>query len=152
MRHTQGQIRELLDLPVETFRQWRDGLRTLTRHKGHGPTFSPGEVVALALLSDLVNIYGVRVNTVAARIDELFELCPECSWPALEQCVIVISADRTCMMQADDRRRDIADGTVLCIPCRPIIKRLQTRLITAELNEGQAKLQFPPTPLATRVQ
>ena len=56
----------------------------LARRKGHGPTFSPGDVVALALLSDLVNHFGVRVNTVAARLDEVFEACNASSWLVLE--------------------------------------------------------------------
>ncbi len=152
MRYTQGQVRDLLDVPVETLRRWRDALSALARHKGHGPTFSPGDVVALALTADLVNIYGVRVNTLAARLDELFELCHGCSWLTLESCVIVISADETRMMQADDSRREVAEGTVLWIPCRPIVQRLRTKLVAAEIDDPQARLQFPPTPLAAQAQ
>lgn len=150
MRYTQGQVRDLLNVPVETLRRWRDGLSVLARHKGHGPTFSPGDVVALALTADLVNIYGVRVNTLAARLDELFELCHGCSWLTLESCVIVISADETRMLQADDPRRDVADGTVLSIPCRPIVQRLRTKLISAEIGDPQAQLQFRPTALTAK--
>lgn len=147
MRYTQGQVRDLLDVPIETLRRWRDGLSALAGHKGHGPTFSPGDVVALALTADLVKIYGVRVNTLAARLDELFELCHGCSWLTLEACVIVISADETRMMQAGDPRRDVADGTVLSIPCRPIVQRLRTKLVAAEIDDPQTRLQFPPTAL-----
>lgn len=152
MRYTQGQVRDLLNVPVETLRRWRDGLSALARHKGHGPTYSPGDVVALALIADLVNIYGVRVNTLAARLDELFELCHGCSWLTLETCVIVISADETRMMQADDRRRDVAGGTILSIPCRPIVERLRTKLVAAEIDNPQARLQFPITPLKVKAQ
>ena len=147
MRYTQGQVRDLLGVPVETLRRWRDGLSALARHKGHGPTFSPGDVVALALTADLVNIYGVRVNTLAARLDQLLDLCHGCSWLTLESCVIVISADETRMIQAEDPRRDRANGTVLSIPCRPIVERLRTQLVAAEINDPQARLQFPPTAL-----
>jgi hypothetical protein len=104
-------------------------------------------VVALALTADLVNIYGVRVNTLAARLDELFELCHGCSWLTLESCVIVLSAEETRMMQADDPRRDLADATILSIPCRPIVQRLRTKLVAAEIDDPQARLQFPPTAL-----
>lgn len=152
MRYTQGQVRDLLDVPIETFRRWRDGVSALSRHKGHGPTFSPGDVVALALMADLVNIYGVRVNTLAARLDELFELSHGCSWLTLESCVIVISSEETRMMQADDPRRDAAEGTVLSIPCRPIVQRLRTKLIAAEIDDPQTRLQFPPTPLTAQAQ
>lgn len=127
-------------------------MSALARHKGHGPTYSPGDVVALALIADLVNIYGVRVNTLAARLDELFELCHGCSWLTLETCVIVISADETRMMQADDRRRDVAGGTILSIPCRPIVERLRTKLVAAEIDNPQARLQFPITPLKVKAQ
>jgi len=150
MRYTQGQVRDLLDLPIETLRRWRDSLSVLARHKGHGPTFSPGDVVALALTVDLVNIYGVRVNTLAARLDELFELCHGCSWLTLESCVIEISAEETRMLQADDSRRDLDHGTVLSIPCRSIVQRLRTKLIAAEFEDPQAQLQFPPTAVAAK--
>jgi hypothetical protein len=152
MLYTQGQVRDLLDVPVETLRRWRDGLSALARHKGHGPTFSPGDVVALALTADLVNIYGIRVNTLAARLDELFELCHGCSWLTLESCVIVISADETRMMQADDPRRDVADGIVLSVPCRPVVQRLRTKLIAAEIHDPQTRLKFPPTSLTAQAQ
>lgn len=94
VRYTQGQVRDLLQVPVETLRRWRGGVPALAAHRGHGPTFSSGDLVALAIISDLVNIYGLRVNSLSARLDQLFELCHGCSWLTLETCVLILMPDQ----------------------------------------------------------
>lgn len=147
MRYTQGQARDLLDVPVETLRRWRAGVPALLKHRGHGPTFSPGDVVALAIVSDLVNLYGVRVNSLSARIDQLFELCHGCSWVTLETCILVITPDHIRFTPPAGDRWDQAEGTILMIPVRPIVARLRTKLVASETGEPQARLNFPPTAL-----
>ena len=148
MRYTQGQVRDLLQVPVETLRRWRGGVPALAQHRGHGPTFSPGDVVALAIVSDLVNIYGLRVNSMSGRLDQLFELCHGCSWLMLETCIILIMPDHIRLTPLAGHRLDDGDGTILMIPVRPIVARLRTKLIASEVNEPQPRLSFPPTALA----
>lgn len=148
MRYTQGQVRDLLQVPVETLRRWRSGVPALARHRGHGPTFSPGDVVALAIVSDLANLYGLRVNSLSDRLDQLFELCHGCSWLTLETCVILMMPDHIRLTPIAAQRLDEADGTILMIPVRPIVERLRAKLIASEVEEPQPRLSFPPTVLA----
>lgn len=147
MRYTQGQVRDLLQVPVQTLRRWRDGVQALAQHRGHGPTFSPGDIVALAVVSDLVNLYGVRVNSLSGRIDQLFELCHGCSWLTLETCVILIMPDQIRLVPIATYRSDDANGTILMIPARPIVARLRAKLVASEVDEPQPRLSFPPTVL-----
>ena len=146
MRYTQSQVRELLAVSGEAFRRWRNAIPALALRKGHGPAFSPGDLVALALISDLINQFGLRVNTIAARFDELFEICNAHSWPVLEACAVAISGQATRIMRPDEPQESPGGGesTLLLIPLRPVVKRLQARLISAAQEDPQARLQFPP--------
>lgn len=145
MRYTQGQVRDLLNIPAETLRRWRDSVPALAAHKGHAPTFSPGDVVALALLSDLVHVFGMRVNTVADRIDELFDACHRCSWLALEKCTVVFTGSTLRIVQAEiDHNMGAESETALVIQLQPVIERLRNNLIAAEADDPQAQLQFAP--------
>lgn len=120
----------------------------MAAHRGHGPTFSSGDLVALAIISDLVNIYGLRVNSLSARLDQLFELCHGCSWLTLETCVLILMPDQVRLTPVAGHHLDGADGTVLLIPVRPIVARLRTKLVASEADEPQPRLNFPPTAVA----
>ncbi len=71
MRYTQSQIRELLSISVDAFRTWRDAIPALAQHKGHAPSFTPGDVVAMAIVAELVRDFGMRVGSVGDRFDQL---------------------------------------------------------------------------------
>lgn len=55
--------------------------------KDHGPTFTPGDVVALAIIGELVKDYGVRVELMDDRFDRLFTGCRGQSWVSLKTCI-----------------------------------------------------------------
>ena len=148
MRYTQSQIRQLLDIPVETFRTWRDAVPALRRHRGHGPTFAPGDVIALAVLTEAVRLFGVRVGSIGVRLDELFATCNVMSWLALESCVVMIEAERVRVIPADDARRVATEQATLVVPCAPIVDRLRGSLLASEPVDRQGQLQFPPTRIA----
>ncbi len=151
MRYTQGQVRDLLDLSVDGFRTWRDIIPALAVHKGHGPTFAPGDVVVLAIIAELVKNYGVRVGAMADRFDELFAQCRGQSWVTLEACTVTIS--QSGVRVVDAAKPGFASAgvtTAVVIPCAPIVARLRTELIAAEAEQHQGFLQFPPTAVARR--
>lgn len=147
MLFTQGQVRSLLEIPFETLRRWREHIPALARHKGHAPSFTPGDVVALALISDLVAQYGVRPNALASSFDSLVQACHGCSWMMLETCVAVFDATGVRLLQASDARRDLGEGLILSAPCRPLVERLRARLVDVEPEAVQPGLQFPPVPV-----
>jgi hypothetical protein len=145
MRYTQSQIRELLSISVDALRTWRDAIPALVAHKGHAPSFTPGDVVAMAILAELVKDFGVRVGTVGGRFDQLFRECRGKSWLALENCVAVIGADNIRLVDASAIARLSPDSATLCVPCAPIVSRLRAALTATEAETAQDYLQFPPT-------
>lgn len=151
MRYTQGQVRDLLDLSVDGFRTWRELIPALVAHKGHGPTFTPGDVVVLAIIGELVKDYGVRVGLMADRFDRLFAECRGQSWVSLETCIVMFSRDAIRVTDASAPQAPGADAaTAIVIPCAPIVARLRTALVTSEVEQQQGFLQFPPTAVGAR--
>lgn len=144
MRYTQGQFRELLSVPVETFRAWRSALPALARHKGHGPTFTPGDLVAVALVSELVQVFGVRIGSVANRLNPPLEACHGLSWPVLEECWLVLDAEGGRLVQADEVALRPAGRGSFVIGCASIVERLRSGLAAAEVEVAQGSLPFPP--------
>lgn len=145
MRYTQGQIRELLGIPVETFRTWRDAVPALAQHRGHGPTFTPGEVVALAVVAELVRDYGIRVGAMSSRLIQLFEHCRGLSWLALESCCVLIESESVNVVKLDDFGGSAPRRAMFVFPCAPIVARLRATLSAADPVSTQGHLQFPPT-------
>lgn len=150
MRYTQSQIRELLCISVDAFRTWRDAIPALAAHKGHAPSFTPGEVVSMAIVAELVRDFGMRVGMMGERFDQLFKECQGRSWLSLENCVALIEADNCRLADASLAHRHLLDASTLCVPCAPIIARLRSALTATEVDQMQGHLQFPPTSVTMR--
>lgn len=152
MRYTQSQIRELLSISVDALRTWRDAIPALAAHKGHAPSFTPGDVVAMAIVAELVRDFGVRVGSVGGRFDQLFRECRGKSWVSLETCVALIEADRARLVSASTPTRPSPDTSTLCVPCGPIVSRLQSALTATEADLAQGSLQFAPTAISPQIE
>ncbi|AXO14134.1 hypothetical protein DY252_07770 [Thalassospira indica] len=148
MHYTQSQIRQLLSISVDAFRAWRKAIPALALHKGHAPSFTAGDVVAMAIVVELVRNFGVRVGTVGDRFDQLFKECRERSWLSLENCVALIEADNFRLVDTNVAQRRFPDACTICVPCAPIVMRLRSALTVTEGTQVQGHLQFPPTPVA----
>ena len=151
MRYTQGQIRELLSISVDAFRTWRDAIPALAAHKGHAPSFTPGDVIALAIVSELVRDFGVRVGSVGDRFDQLFRQCRGKSWLSLENCVAIIDAESIRLIDVATSRRPFPYASGICVPCAPIVARLRSALTASEAEQFQGYLQFPPTAVGPKI-
>ncbi len=147
MRYTQSQVRGLISISVDDFKTWRKAISALAAHKGHAPTFTPGDVVALAIVAELVRDFGIRVGTIADQLDHLFTDCRVRSWVSLESSVVHLKADRVELIDAASPQRRMSAQMTIVVPCAPIIARLQSALTNPEANTAQGYLRFPPTSL-----
>lgn len=152
MRYTQSQIRELLSISVDAFRTWRDAIPALAVHKGHAPSFTPGEVVAMAIVAELIRDFGVRVGTVGDRFDQLFRECRGKSWLSLENCIALIEVDGIRLVNTEVTDRPTPDTSTLCVPCSPIVSRLRAALTASDIDQIQGHLQFPPTAVDAKLE
>ena len=146
MRYTQGQVRDLLGISIDTFRVWRETIPALRQHRGHGPTFTPGDIVALAALSDLVRLFGVRVGTLNSLLNDMFLTCRGMSWQSLSECVITFQSDEFNLLTSSSVNHHLyRQHAILSLPCAPIIQRLHNSLLATETHLAQGHLSLPPT-------
>lgn len=148
MRYTQGQIRDLVGLSVETLRAWRSVIPFLAERRGHSPIFTAGDMVAFAALAELVGTFGVRIGSIAEQAQTLFELCHTQSWITLEDCVVVIDA-QSARLTSPTGQRSTAAQTAWTSPCGLFIARLRRKLSDVDQTE-QGMLQFPPVAIGER--
>ena len=66
-----------------------------------GSPITPGDVVAMAIVAELVRDFGVRVGAVGDRFDQLLKECGGRSWLLLENCVALIEADNFRLVDAN---------------------------------------------------
>ena len=148
MRYTQGQVRDLLGISIDTFRIWREAIPALHQHKGHAPTFTPGDIVALAALSDLIHVFGVRVGSLSSQFNEMFLTCRGMSWQSLRDCVLTVHSHEFHLVSySTTNQQFFRERAMISIPCAPIIERLHNSLLVAELHQAQGHLSLPPTAL-----
>lgn len=145
MRYTQSQVRDLLGITVDTFRVWREAIPALHQHKGHAPTFTPGDIVALAALSDLIGLFGIRVGFLSSQFNEMFLVCRGMSWQSLRDCVFLVHSNEFRLVNSTDPLLPLRQHPIVCVPCAPIIDRLQISLLATEVHQAQGHLSLPPT-------
>jgi hypothetical protein len=92
---------EVLGLSPDTFRHWKHALPPLGGRNGYTPCFSPGDLLAMALIRTLTEDLGIRVGKLDELSTQLFEQCSE-PWAILERS---IPSDRTAQFAPDHLAR-----------------------------------------------
>ena len=129
MRYTPGQLQEAVGLSKEAFRHWKRVLPGFARGKSHGPSFSPGDVLASIVLQRLTRGCGVRIGELKTVASTIFDVCNETSWNVLaDKTLIVDLARRDCSMFPKTDPMP-GDSAVLVCPMEPIIGKLRDHLV-----------------------
>lgn len=144
VHYTPGQLRSVACIPPETYRHWKKALSPLRRDRGHSPCFTPGDLVAVAVVRTLSNELGIRVGTLAAIADALFELCNSGPWPTLERGKLIIDLPQGKIeFRPELSEKPPIDGLTVIVPLRPIVRQLRDQVLTASESNDQQTLQFP---------
>ena len=111
-----------------------------------------GDVVAMAIIAELIKDFGMRVGTVGGRFDQLLNECHGRSWLSLEACAVLIGTESISLVDAGAPTRPSPDSSTLYVPCRPIVSRLRSALTANEAELAQGHLQFPPTAIGSQTE
>jgi len=150
LKLTPGQVRTILGLAPETYRHWRKALPPLAQRRGQGPSFTVGDLVAVAVVKGLVDACGLRVSALQDVSVRLFETCNRVGWTVLERSSLVIDVAGNSVSVTADSPAVSAVSPVLVIPCAPLMAQLRDKLLHGEALEAQQYLRFPPTAMGTR--
>lgn len=136
---TQAQVRRVLDLSPETVRHWRRVLPALARRPRRAP-FSHGDLVAMAVMGELVGRVGIKVSALAPVSEAIFNSCNRKPWLALAQSRIQIELGSAAIYPIKTAP-PLKDGPVVTLPLGPLIDRLGRGLLG--VARVQSQILFP---------
>jgi hypothetical protein len=131
--YTPGQLRDSVGLSKEAFRHWKRVVPALASGRGHAPSFSPGDVLASAVLRRLTDAAGVRIGHLADISPAIFELCNASSWDVLQYMCLVIDLQQGTCVAANDLSRPAGDVVVVCA-LAPLVKALRFDLFNGAVS------------------
>lgn len=149
MRLTPGQVRDVVGVPVETFRHWRTTLTGLTGKSGHSPCFTIGDAVGFAVVRQLVEGMGVRISVFADAGLSLFDVCNITPWHVLEASYLLIDIAGNGVERVTTLPPDPGVESLVVVNLRPIMEGLRAHLMPS-VPDPQGSLPFLPLDLAQR--
>jgi len=144
MKFTPGQIQDILGLSPATFRHWKKELPPLRGRNGYTPCFSPGDLLAIALIKTLTEKVGISVSRLNGLAADLFSHLSQ-SWAGLERSVLVIEPNRHQVSTFSETQMRSCDALTISVPLRPIIAALREHLLLEQPEDKQKTLRFPPS-------
>ena len=144
MKFTPGQVQSMLGITPATFRYWKQELPPLHGRNGHTPCFSPGDVLAIAMVKFLTEEAGINVSFISGLAAELFSHLSQ-PWAGLERSIVVIEPTRHRVSTAAETQALTIDALTITAPLRPIIASLRERLLLEQPEVRQETLRFPPS-------
>jgi hypothetical protein len=144
MKFTPGQVQDILGLSPAAFRHWKKELPPLRGRNGYTPCFSPGDLLAIALIKSLIEEAGITVRALNTLATELFSHLSQ-PWAALERSVLIIEPTRHRVSTAPEAGTLGFDALTIATPLRPIIASLRERLLLDQPGDQQETLKFPPS-------
>jgi hypothetical protein len=146
MRYMPAQVKEALEITEETLRYWRQRLPPLKGKRGYAPCFSPGDLLALKVVTQIHGL-GVNVGELVSHSAEFFKACSQGVWFGLEDKVLVFDG-QTMELISLCEEGDWGRQTRIAVPLGPLIRQLRQRLSDEEPNSTQPEIAFPPLGVA----
>lgn len=142
MHYTPGQLREAVGLSREAFRHWRQVLPGFARGSSHGPRFSPGDVLASAVLQCLTQSCGIRIGRLRTVSSGIFDVCNKTPWDVLADRTLVVDLGRQACSIVPSTDRMSGDSPVVVCPLEPVIAMLRDDLVqSSPVAAGRAGAQ-----------
>lgn len=144
MRYTPGQLRDIVGISQETLRHWRATLTPLQGARGHGPSFKPGDVLAVAAVKALVEECGVSVRSLTSVASALFEICDHPDWEVFSRGRLALQLQSGSVQLLGERESIPCEPVLVVIALAPIVTRLRQKILNVAGDESQAELRFAP--------
>lgn len=139
MQYTPGQLRDTAGLSKEAFRHWKRVVPAFCSGKGHSPTFSPGDVLASAVLRRLTEVCGIPISHLTCVTDRIFEICNNTSWNTLKDRILIIDlSSQRCLILKNTSEIAIGNALIIC-PFRPLLSSIQESLLQSPVTHNGEK-------------
>ena len=143
MKLTPAQFRDAIGISQETLRHWRKVLPIFQGRSGYAPVFTPGDLVAGAVIKTIKDHWGLSVTLFADHSEDLGRVCNETPWAALSTGSLVLSlADKSCEFVSTESQTT-PNNLCLTVPLAPIVDHL-THALLQDQEHAQRPIYFPP--------
>jgi hypothetical protein len=144
VQFSQGQLREVLGISVETFRHWKRVLPPFADRKPYTPGYSMGDVLAAGVLHRLTDRCGVRAGHLAEISKTVVDICNANAWASLESRALLIDVQgNICRLVRNPDEVDAADVVIVC-PLHQIMQAIQDGLARSQPVPVQRHFRFSP--------
>ena len=151
MQFSQAQLRHTLGISVETFRHWKRVLPPFAARRRYTPRFSPGDLLAAAVLQQLTEVCGVRVGFLPAVSEALVDAFNAHAWAALDGKTLIVDFHKGTCEIVTSAGEPFGQAMMIVCPLAPIIDTLRTSLSRSRPTVPQHTLLRPPTSLDARL-
>jgi hypothetical protein len=127
-------------------RHWRKVLPLLAERRRHAK-LSAGDLLALAVIRELVRVAGINSSAVAPYAASLFAICNSRPWHSLAQSRVQIEGEVAKLVSANSPA-PVVSGPVISIQLSHIIEHLVDRLEARSAE--QIELSFPLSAVSGR--
>ena len=141
---TQEQARALAGVSQGDLRHWRKAVPYLAAKPGKSAQFTFADLVGLAIASELIETFGVRITDVGTGIDALFRALAEARPAHLDGLFAVVTARGARLCRVDELSGRHFSLLSLVVPCNPLITKMGARMIPFTPGPDQSALPFPP--------
>jgi hypothetical protein len=135
---TQAQVRGLVGISEEQFRSWRNAFAPLKARQGQSPQFGMGDVLAMAIVAELVESYGAKISKLVPIADQLFEVCTHLAGLNDHHATFLLISRNGVTTARTDAVSLIEASFV--IPVTPLKSRIQQAVLTARGIDAQLSL------------
>jgi len=140
VQYTQQQVRSAIGVRPETFRYWKQCLTPLHKRDGKAPLFSVGEMLALSIVSQLVQLHKMDVSAIKPVAEQLFN---QCSRPLLfssQEALLWISIESEKLAVVRDVRELPVDCLYMVVPISQLWQRISDTLTDVNRPGEQREL------------
>lgn len=141
MKFTPSQTQALAGLTAETLRYWKKHLHPIAAKRGHAPSYSRGEVLALIVIRRLVRDFKMDVSVLGQHAEKLFEVCAGTQWPRLSARWLIVTASHEVITCGGVSELLLSEPAVV-FPVQTAVRELDEKL-TAQDVETQLELSLP---------
>ncbi|MCW5299570.1 hypothetical protein DXT88_15445 [Herbaspirillum lusitanum] len=144
MKFTPAQARAIVGVSEQTLRYWKRYLIPLKNKRGHGPSYTHGELLALMVINAVVRELTIDIGRLAAQAESLFAICHQTHWLKYRDSVLRIgSADINIHQDGEQLNQFTAGGPCILVALGPIMEQLRLNLVSQD-PDAQLELNWPP--------
>ena len=149
IQFTQEQARDIVGVSPGDVRQWRKVVPYLAAKPGKAARFTFGDLVGLAITSELTGNMGARISEIGEGVNALFCALAETGPAHLEGLVAIVERTGAKLVAAKDVTARQFSVPAFVAPCDPIIAEIGRRMMPVAPSSSQPALPFPPQALRT---